>query len=94
MSTISEYKLVKGEFNPDEAKDIVNSLINSKINFHNLKDFSENIRFNNDPSLSKKRIEELIELKKRINDLILVATKENSTLEINCNIEIKLKENV
>lgn len=29
-------KLVKGEFTPSEAADVINSLINEKINFHKL----------------------------------------------------------
>jgi hypothetical protein len=45
MQNKSEHKLIDGIFEPDEAKNMLNSLINNKINFHNLEDFSNSIRF-------------------------------------------------
>ena len=55
MTENPEFKLIKGTFSPEQAKIILNSLINSKINFHNLEDFSNSIRFNSDDSYSKKK---------------------------------------
>lgn len=85
-----EFNLIKGTFSPEQAKNILNSLINSKINFHNLEDFSNSIRFSLDDSYSKKRIEELNEMKIIINQLMSNADLKGHKVEMKCQFEIKL----
>lgn len=92
MKDRQDFKLIDGVFNPKEATKVLTSLINSKINYHNLEDFSNHIRFNNDVSQSKKRIAELIETKERILDLMEIAEANGIDLIINSTIEIKFKE--
>lgn len=87
---MKEYKLIDGEFSPDDAKKVLLSILNSKINFHNLLSFSNHIRFNNDINTSKNRIEELNNTKTAILELIEKATKENLTFKIKSNISIEL----
>lgn len=87
---MKEYKLIDGEFSPDDAKKVLLSILNSKINFHNLLSFSNHIRFNNDINTSKNRIEELNNTKTAIIELIDKATKDNLSLKIKSNITIEL----
>lgn len=91
MENEFEFELVNGNFNPEEAKTVINSLINSKINFHNLEDFSNSIRFNSDSSNSKIRIEQLNEIKTKINQLLTEANSKNLNVELNCHFEVKFK---
>ncbi|BDB52972.1 hypothetical protein [Flavobacterium ammonificans] len=91
MENEFEFELVNGNFNPEEAKTVINSLINSKINFHNLEDFSNSIRFNSDSSHSKIRIEQLNEIKTKINQLLTEANSKNLSVELNCHFEVKFK---
>lgn len=91
MENQYEFELVNGKFKPEEAKTVINSLINSKINFHNLEDFSNSIRFNSDSSHSKIRVEQLNEIKLKINQLLTEANSKNLSVEINCHFEIKFK---
>lgn len=90
MTENPEFKLIKGTFSPEQAKIILNSLINSKINFHNLEDFSNSIRFNADDSYSKKRIDELNEMKIKMNQLMSDADLKGKEVELKCQFEIKL----
>ena len=91
MKNESQHKLIEGIFDPNEAKTLLNSLINNKISFHSLEDFSSQIRFNKDTYHSKKRIEELNKMNTLINDVIIQAETEKHTLEIECIIKITVR---
>lgn len=92
MKNESQHKLIEGIFDPNEAKTLLNSLINNKISFHSLEDFSSQIRFNKDASHSKKRIEELNKMKGLIEEVIHLAETEKHTLEIECMIKISVNK--
>ena len=87
---MNEYKLVDGEFSAEEAQKIIMSLINSKIDFHNLIAFSNHIRFNNDANASKKRIEELTASKDEIIDLIKNGNQDGHHFRIKSTISIEV----
>jgi hypothetical protein len=91
MGNVSQHKLIDGIFEPNEAKTLLNSLIDNKISFHSLEDFSSQIRFNKDTDHSKKRIEELNKMNTLINDVIIQAETEKHTLEIECIIKITVR---
>jgi hypothetical protein len=86
------FKLIDGVFNPIEAKKIVISLINNKINYHDLEDFSNHIRFNNNLSHSQKRVNELQVAKEELSNLISLAEANGWELKINSTIEINIVE--
>ncbi len=92
MKNESQHKLIEGIFDPNEAKTLLNSLINNKISFHSLEDFSSQIRFNKDTNHSKKRIEELNKMKALIEEMIIQAETEKHTLEIECMIKISVNK--
>jgi hypothetical protein len=77
MEKVEEYqfKLVEGQYTTVEAQKILLGLINSKINFHQLEHFSNEIRFNENNNHSKIRIELLTNAAKNITDLILLHFK-------------------
>lgn len=84
-------KLIDGVFSPQAAEKVLTTLINSKINYHNLEDFSNHIRFNKDIAHSKKRIAELNEEKEKIKNLLEYATANSLDVVVNSLVEISLK---
>jgi hypothetical protein len=86
----NNYKLIDGDFTPDESKKILMSLINNKIDFHNLIAFSNHIRFNNDVNVSKKRIEELSATRDQMDELISKAIAEGKNFRIKSTINLEL----
>lgn len=90
MEGTQNFKLIDGVFSPTEAKKLIISLINNKINYHNLEDFSNHVRFNDNLSHSQKRILELQETKDEISNLIAFAEKQGFQLKINSTIEINI----
>lgn len=85
-----EFQLVEGEFSSEDALKLLMSLLNNKINFHQLESFSNQIRNGNDFSHSKKRVEYL---KQSIEDIKLVlkdAEENGKQLKIDSVIKISL----
>lgn len=91
MKTTSKFQLIDGVFTPDDAKNILNSMISNKIQHHDLEGFSNVIRFNLNPAHSKKRIEELNEIKSTINRLLNEIESNEQVVELKCEFEIKVK---
>lgn len=87
---MNNYKLIDGEFSPEEAKKILLSILNSKIDFHNLYAFSNHIRFDNDLNISKKRIGELNVTKEEIIELIEKGIQDGHNFRIKSSIDIEL----
>ena len=82
------FQLVEGEFAPLEAKKILLGLINSKINFHQLEHFSNEVRFNDKTSHAKQRVTALTNASEQITDL--VATTSNMQFKIEGSVQITL----
>ncbi|MBB1192574.1 hypothetical protein DNC80_02690 [Flavobacterium sp. SOK18b] len=86
-----QFKLVEGQFEPTEAGKVLFSLINSKINYHNLEQFSNEIRFDQDHLHSKRRKETLQEASDYIKELIKEADAKNMELCVNGVIQIEMQ---
>jgi hypothetical protein len=84
------FKLIDGEFSAEEAQKILMSLINNKIDFHNLVAFSNHIRFNGDVNGSKKRIEELTKTREEIAEITKKANLEGYYFAIKSTISLEL----
>jgi len=84
-----ELDLIKGVFTSAEAKDILLSLIDSKIKFHNEKIFSDNIRFGLKNEISVDRIKELKNLKVRISEILAKCESDESKVSIHSQIIIE-----
>jgi hypothetical protein len=56
MNKIEKLKLIEGEFSFNEAKDILTSMFNSKINFHKIQNWSSQERFGKDDETAQMKI--------------------------------------
>lgn len=80
--SVNEFKLIEGQFNPDEAKNILLSLFNSKINYHQLDSFSNQIRNGNVATNSQNRILSLSESIENIKVIIAEANLSGKQVKI------------
>jgi hypothetical protein len=87
-----EFKLIDGQFHPNEAKNMLMSLFNSKIEYHQLESFSNHIRLGSDSSFSQKRIHALTQSIESINDIIQEAIETGKQLKIEGLIQITFME--
>lgn len=86
--------LVEGSFLPSEAGKVLFSLINSKINYHNLELFSAQERSDGDLEHSKQRIEYLKNVSDQLSAFLKTATQNQYHFEITGNIQIQMIEKV
>ncbi len=86
----NKIKLIKGVFSPEDSKEILNNLYNSKISFHNMKNFSSNERLGQPDKLSVKRLPELKEAIKNIAVILNTAVEKNFKVKLNSVVEIEL----
>ena len=91
QSKKKSYCLIRGSFVPDAARQVLMTLINDKINFHQLNVWSHRERFGEDNPVVVKRVEELSQTKEDIAQMIEEAAAMGLKLSINSNIEIELK---
>lgn len=92
MKNTKEMKLIEGHFSPDEAREILNNVFFSKINFHNIKNWSSNERFGTDDAIAQKRIPELRKSMIVISELIESAKQNNETLKITSEVKIQVSK--
>jgi len=88
--TTNDVLLVKGDFLPAEAADVLLSLLNDKIKFHTVRLL--NRRHDDtieDPLNSQRRIVELKEAKNTITDLVVSARNKGQRLRIFSTIGIE-----
>lgn len=83
-------KLIDGTFEPVEAIRVLSGVLNSKINFHKLEDFSNHIRFDGAISNSKKRIDELQKSQQELFILMEYAKNNGKKIYIKSDIRIEL----
>ena len=88
METI---ELVKGVFTPQEAREVLLQLLNGKINFHNLKNWSSRETFGKPDAVSEQRLRYLEESRKKVEMFISEAMDEKKNIIINSDIEINIE---
>jgi hypothetical protein len=91
MKNSFEFKLIEGEFSSTGAARVILPLINKKINYHSLEGFSNEIRFNTDPSHSRLRIKALQEAQVSIEELLALAESKGMKIRIKSSIEIEIE---
>ncbi|HET8827888.1 MAG TPA: hypothetical protein VFM79_01040 [Pelobium sp.] len=82
--------LLKGDFTPDETIDVLFSLINEKIRFHNLHILGIKEGRSGDKTLHEKRLEELLETKKMISNFVTNAESGTKKISIDGIINLKI----
>ena len=83
--------LVNGTFTPGEAQELLLALLNSKINFHNTKDFSSRERFGRPDADSQERLKHLKAARERVISTfsqVLAQNSETKSVTLNSVIEI------
>jgi hypothetical protein len=85
-----QYQLINGLFTPEEAKQMLFSLINSKINFHQIEKFTIQEKTSGDVSHSEKRINELKALYREVEIVLSNATVASKRLKIESSIMFHL----
>ena len=91
MSTLEKQSLIKGSFEPDDAKELLSNLFRNKINYHTISAFGINIRTGQESPRDRTRIEELKYSLDYLINIIEAAKRDNMQLVINCDVKIKLK---
>lgn len=88
MENKQQLILIDGEFLLEDGKEILNNIFSSKINFHQMKNFSSQERFGIDDAMAKKRIPQLKEEVLKIEKILLEAKSKNKKLIISSTIDI------
>jgi len=89
-----KFQLVKGNFTPSEASDVIMSLIDEKINFHQkqrLQNWEQNHNSNSDEI--DDRINQLEKEKEAVKEFIAGARSLKSNLNLNGILEITIVDN-
>lgn len=86
--TKQSYGLIRGVFFPDDARDLLMTLVDNKISFHQLNNRSRRERFGEIDAAVVKRIDELRQSKADMARLIEEVAALGMKLKISCNIEI------
>lgn len=89
-SDVTEYALISGTYAPEEAMEIISHLIQKKISFHELRNFSKQIRTGMDDTLSIKRIDELKQSQELLKKLVREAIRDNKSMKVSSTITINL----
>ncbi len=91
MENTENIKLIEGKFSPQDAKEVLIKLIDVKIGFHNLKNFSYEERFGISDKESKMRVKELTEAREKIISVIKQSVIENKKVIINSSIYLTVE---
>lgn len=86
----SSYRLVRGTFSADDANEILMTLIEDKISFHQRNNWSRGERFGESTEAGVTRIAELRQTKADLAALIEEARAGGMKLDIRCDIDITL----
>lgn len=84
--------LIDGEFAPADAKEILKNVFSSKIQFHEMRNFSLKERFGKKDEAAIKRISELQMTLEKILQIVSEAETSNEALTIKAEISIQKSE--
>ncbi len=88
MAEKLEFNLVLGNYSPEEAATVLLSLINSKINFHELETFRQVERGEGHPERSKRRVQELTESRQQVRGLLERSKQDGLTITLKGVIQV------
>ena len=91
MKKTETIDLIKGTFTPAEARNLLLDLLNSKINFHNKKNWSSRERFGKPDVDSEQKLQHLRESRSKVETLfskLINEDNEEKSLTLNSTIEI------
>jgi nitrogen regulatory protein PII len=88
MEKKQEFKLIDGEFSQTEAMEVLNNVFSGKIQFHQTKNFSSQIRFGKEDEFSIKKIAQLKESIEKISKMIKEAKMGDGKIKITSVVNI------
>ena len=88
--TTNQLDLINGQFTADEAKEILTTIFVTKIKFHELKNFSSQIRTGKSNTFTQERILFLSEELKKIELIVNEAKTLNKKLILKSEINVSL----
>ncbi len=88
----SIFKLLDGVFTPEDAEDVLMTIVQKKINYHNDRILSVWEREGCACPTSEERLKALRAMRTEIAKVIAEAKEKGLQLDINCNIEVDLIE--
>lgn len=91
---MKEFKLIDSTFTNEEAKQVLLSLVNYKIQFHSQKVFSNDERFGMDDKYSKQRIVELEEIRDNLLDYFNNLGDKQLTMKVDSVVNMTIQEEV
>lgn len=91
-SSVQTLQLISGTFTPEDALEILSDMIRSKINYHNLKNYTSIIRFDEEDQASTQRIKELSEMKEEISYQIRTAGLMNKKVKLYSSVYIEFED--
>ena len=87
-----EIDLLKGEFNPDDLKEVLMELLVSKINFHNKKSLSSKIINGTEDNYCIERVQELRLDIEKVKEIVSSTIQQNKKLKVTGRIKIEIIE--
>lgn len=84
------FDLVNGTFSTEDAAEILYHLIDKKITFHQARNLSSQLRFGTNDEASLKRLAQLKEARKTIDNLVARAREGERDIRINAQMLIEL----
>ena len=90
MNKLEQLNLIEGNFSDEEAKEILMGIFFAKINFHEKKIFSSQIRFGKVDEIAINRIPKLKKETEKMLQIISEAKLNNKRLLITSQINISL----
>lgn len=91
MTETKTIDLIRGVFSHSEAKEILLDIIRSKINFHNMRNWSSEERFSKPDAFSKERLAELQLTRELLKTYFNEACSLDKKIRIKCQIEMNLE---
>jgi hypothetical protein len=91
MNNPTELKLIEGDFSAAEAQEILINVFSSKIQFHEMRNYSSMERFGKEDIFAKKRIDELKKCVEEFKRVVSEANVNNQQIQINSIIKISIK---
>jgi hypothetical protein len=92
MEVTKKLTLIEGSFTAEEAKEILLNMYSTKINFHEMKNFSSQERFGMEDEIAQMRIPKLKNEIENVLQLVSVADLNKNKLVITSEINISLSE--
>jgi hypothetical protein len=93
MKKKEKLTIIDGNFTFIEAREILITMFTSKINFHNIKNWSSQERYGKDDEIAQKRIPALKNELRKLEEILSEAKSKNKMLFVSSEINISEIEN-